>query len=254
MAWSKLDDGFHEHPKIVGMSDKAFRLYVSSITYSGRHDLQGRLTRAHLEVLFRLTGARQKHVDELLALGAFDQDGEDYRIHGFGKYNPTREDLSQKRAEAGRKGAESRWQNGKTMANAMANATPERPMAKWQNDGKGNPEPEPEPKANKAAAASIPTREETPPAAAAAYVSLLLSRGYSQQEIDEAKAVVRSRPKVPHISDKAAYLQTIMDERRQQPAHTAPPVAEIPSARSFENSADRQRRQFEARKNGAKEA
>lgn len=39
MPWSKLDDGLHENAKIGAMSDKAFRLWVYSITYCSRHYL-----------------------------------------------------------------------------------------------------------------------------------------------------------------------------------------------------------------------
>lgn len=146
MPWSKLDDGFHEHPKTVAMSDKAFRLFVCSVTYSSRHKLAGRLTQPHLAVLFRLTGAKQKQVEELVNLRSFDIDGDGYLIHGFNEYNPDQEELSRKRADAGKAGAKVRWQNGKSMASATANASDadSKPMAKGSTRG-GYPEPDPSP-------------------------------------------------------------------------------------------------------------
>jgi len=135
MPWSKLDDGFHENAKTSAMSDKAFRLYVCAITYTSRHRLSGRLSPAHLNVLFKLTGAKIRHAQELASLFAWDEDGNDYVIHAYREYNPSPEEISRKRAEAGKRGAESRWQNGKPMANTS------NPDGKheWQTDGKGNP-------------------------------------------------------------------------------------------------------------------
>lgn len=106
MPWAKLDDGFHEHPKIASMSDKAFRLYVYSITYSRRHKLKGILSDGHRLVLFRLTGACQDQDDELVLLRGWDirEDGT-RQIHDIEAWNPEyAEELLQKRSEAGRAG------------------------------------------------------------------------------------------------------------------------------------------------------
>lgn len=142
MPWTKFDDGFHEHPKTVAMSDKAFRLFACSVTYSGRHRLRGRLTPNHLVVLFRLTGAKMRHVDELVALKSYDRDGNDVLIHGFEDYNPDNEELRRKRAEAGKAGADKRWHDGKPIASAMSTS-----MANDSNGSTrgGSPIPEPEP-------------------------------------------------------------------------------------------------------------
>jgi hypothetical protein len=41
MSWVKLDDGFPQNPKIVGLSDHSFRLYISGLCYSGRYLTDG---------------------------------------------------------------------------------------------------------------------------------------------------------------------------------------------------------------------
>lgn len=155
MPWSKLDDGFHEHPKTVAMSDKAFRLYVCGITYSSRHKLLGKLTKAHVQVLFRLTGAADAESDELVELIGWERDGSGYLIHGFEEYNPDQEEISRRRAEAGRLGglrsgevrskndAETKQNPHKRSKNEAIASTPPEANAK-QNEANG-PIPVPDP-------------------------------------------------------------------------------------------------------------
>lgn len=40
-TYAKIEHGMYEHPKIVGLSDTAFRAYVESILYSGKHLTDG---------------------------------------------------------------------------------------------------------------------------------------------------------------------------------------------------------------------
>ena len=41
MTWIKLDDGFPNNPKIVGLSDHSFRLYIAGLCYSGKYLTDG---------------------------------------------------------------------------------------------------------------------------------------------------------------------------------------------------------------------
>lgn len=145
MSWSKLDDGFHEHPKTFAMSDKAFRLYVCSITYSSRHKLKGRLKPSHVAVLNRLTGSETEHVEELESLNAFDRDGQDICIHGYSDYNPDAAEISSKRSEAGKLGAKKRWQNESENGKPMASAIGSQEIADGKPMAKGIPYPYPYP-------------------------------------------------------------------------------------------------------------
>jgi hypothetical protein len=49
--WSRLDDASIDHPKILGLSDKAFRLWVCSIVYCSRHLTDGRLNGVAITLL-----------------------------------------------------------------------------------------------------------------------------------------------------------------------------------------------------------
>jgi hypothetical protein len=136
MPWSKLDDRLHENPKVGALSDKAFRLYILSITYSSSRKSRGKLSVIDAKTVRRLAEATEETISELVELRAWDRVDDGYEIHDYGVYNPSEEEISQKRADAGRKGAQSRWQNGKPIASAITN--------ECQTDIKGSPVPVPE--------------------------------------------------------------------------------------------------------------
>ena len=155
MPWSKLDDGLHENAKIAAMSDKAFRLYICGITYSARHHLRGNISVGQVSVLFRLTGAKQKHADELVSIDAWELTEVGFAIHDYEDYQANQEEISLKRAEAGRIGgqrsgekrSEATKQNRSNCLEANeANAkqTRSKREAKGTTRG-GTPIPEPEP-------------------------------------------------------------------------------------------------------------
>ena len=41
MSWVRLDDNFPNHPKVVGLSDQAFRLYISGLCYASHYLTDG---------------------------------------------------------------------------------------------------------------------------------------------------------------------------------------------------------------------
>ena len=128
-----------EHPKIIGISDAAFRALFEGTFYSRRMLTDGFLDR---RVVVRRWG--QAAADELAA-----NDPEQpswipvehgWQIHDFEKHHPLRAEImakragvSEKRSEAGKRGAAKRWQkDGKPMAkerqesgNAMASDSSE---------------------------------------------------------------------------------------------------------------------------------
>ena len=168
MPWSKLDDGLHENAKIAAMSDKAFRLYICGITYSARHRLRGRLSFGQVAVLFRLTGAKQKQADELVSIRAWEAAEDGYAIHNYDEYQANQEEISQKRAAAGRVGGQRsgaiRGENAKQRSKNEAIASSDAKQTRSKGTPTPNPtpdpipipEPEPIPKAKKQRGANAP--------------------------------------------------------------------------------------------------
>jgi hypothetical protein len=113
VTWSRLDDTCTDHPKVLALSDKAFRLWVCSIVYCSRHLTDGRLDEAAIALLgahARAEGSEQLAgpVEELVAARLWDRSGDgECRVHDYLDYNPPRAKVladREKRARAGRKG------------------------------------------------------------------------------------------------------------------------------------------------------
>lgn len=105
MTWTKLDDSFPDHPKIMGLSDAAFRLYVTGLCYANRQLTDGLVPKAWPAI-------KRKALSELLAAGLWEDAHSFYGIHDFLIYNkPRSEVMAQREAKtaAGAKGAASRW-------------------------------------------------------------------------------------------------------------------------------------------------
>lgn len=145
MTWAKLSDDFWCHPKIAGLSDRAFRLHVNAICWSAALETDGVIEPG---ILPSLRGT-QAAVRELERAGLWERVDGGWAIHDFLRYNPSRSSLEERRsrrAQAGRMGAARRWQETPSdhgtshslsigsdtstamatgMANAMANAIPD---------------------------------------------------------------------------------------------------------------------------------
>ena len=100
MVWARLDDDFPQHPKVLGLSDPAFRLHVAAICYSAKWLTNG-------VVPFKIVGGLHPdamgafgYADELVAAKVWDKDEsvELYRIHDFLAYNKSREQVEKERA------------------------------------------------------------------------------------------------------------------------------------------------------------
>jgi hypothetical protein len=113
VAWVNLDDGFPDHPKVAGLSDRAFRLQVSGICYANRHLTDGIVPAS---VVPRLVGVPPGRALVELIDGALWTpilgSTEAYSIHDYLDWNRSREQVlaeRERRSRAGRKGAEARW-------------------------------------------------------------------------------------------------------------------------------------------------
>ncbi len=112
MTWVNLDDQMPEHPKVVSLTDGAFRLHVSAIAYANRYLTDGIL---QVEVIGRLIPRyRKQYVDELVRRMLWLEvvPGQVYEIHDFLDWNKSRAEVEQRRqarSDGGRKGAGRRW-------------------------------------------------------------------------------------------------------------------------------------------------
>lgn len=91
MTWVQLDDGFDEHPKILGLSDAAFRLHVRAICYSNRRLTDGRVPSAFV---------RGKLPAELMAAGCWEKNADGWVLHDYLDWNRSAEQVAAERQKA----------------------------------------------------------------------------------------------------------------------------------------------------------
>jgi hypothetical protein len=121
MTWAKVDDRLHDHPKVDSMLDAdelrgaaALGLWVAGLSYCADHLTDGFVSTRAVRRVF------PTHGDDLAAVlvehGLWDVAEGGWQVRGYLDCNPSRVDLterrqeiSEKRREAGRKGAAARW-------------------------------------------------------------------------------------------------------------------------------------------------
>lgn len=119
MSWVRIDDRFPRHPKIVGLSDAAFRLHVTGLCYCAEHLTDGRITK----MAVRLLGANRRQLDELAEAGVWLEDEDAWTVHDFLEYNPSKEKVKREREEAADR--RRKWRDGKRNASRDASRTPD---------------------------------------------------------------------------------------------------------------------------------
>ena len=95
MAWVRIHDGAMTHPKVVGLSDKAFRLWVWGLSYSQQHLTDGVIPAVAIP-------GRLSRAAALLSIGglwdARDEGG--FAIHDYLDWNDGKALVVRKRQEA----------------------------------------------------------------------------------------------------------------------------------------------------------
>jgi protein gp37 len=101
VSWLRIDDGFAEHPKVMDVSDRAFRLHVAAMCFCARNLTDGELAERSVRMVCALTAATKKHVAELVDAGLWlKRDGGAFEVKDFLEYNPTAEKVKADRDAA----------------------------------------------------------------------------------------------------------------------------------------------------------
>jgi hypothetical protein len=104
----RLTNTAPEHPKIVGLSDAAFRLWVELICYCSRQETDGKVTAAAMR-----RAGKPKVVAELLETEVLEQPNANlYLVHDYLRHQRSAaeiESFRESKAESGAKGAHMRW-------------------------------------------------------------------------------------------------------------------------------------------------
>jgi hypothetical protein len=185
MPWVRYDDGYPDHPKIVALPDRLYRLHNTAICWAARHTTDG-VIRAHLLAEIRLKprprpGDAAKLVDAGLLHRAGDPGcGSQYCppagpdgwvIHDYWGYQPRRLQVEKDRRD--RADRQARWRDKRRNSNASTPDQRNGPVDPLRNGTVDAPPypppPRPAPKeAGGGAPRSGPSGPETPPAASSA--------------------------------------------------------------------------------------
>lgn len=110
MTWANVDDRFPDHPKVIGLSDGAFRLHVSGIVYCARYLTDGFIPKPQVGKL--VPNYRSSYLAELTKARLWTSDGGGYVIHDYLQWNRSRAEVEEEKlakSKAGKAGAEARW-------------------------------------------------------------------------------------------------------------------------------------------------
>lgn len=98
MGWVRLDDNFADHPKVIALSDSAFRLFITGLCYSNRQLTDGLIP-------YQIVGAwvgddLMKPSDELEKQELWKRVTKGFQIRSYTEYQPTKEKVNEKRDAA----------------------------------------------------------------------------------------------------------------------------------------------------------
>lgn len=99
MGWVRLDDNFADHPKVIALSDSAFRIYINALCYSNRQLTDGFIP-SPVYSIWASKEPNEEPADALIDADLWEVVEGGYLIRSYEEYQPTREKVETKRAEA----------------------------------------------------------------------------------------------------------------------------------------------------------
>lgn len=97
MPWVRIDEKAMDHPKIMRLSDGAFRLWVAGLAYCQKHLTDGAIPREALKLLPAMTRGR---VGELVLGGMWEQAELGFQVHHYLEWNDSRAHVTKARDDA----------------------------------------------------------------------------------------------------------------------------------------------------------
>jgi hypothetical protein len=145
MTWVRHDDGFSSHPKVIGLSDKAYRLHFCALEACARHLTDGLITQETLRSAAGSAGVLRPNAVaiSLVSAGLWKPiRGRKWRIHDYLDYNPSREEVLQERAKARERQRNFRQRRHgvtNTVSNAVSSPSPSRPLVSTNVESRDTP-------------------------------------------------------------------------------------------------------------------
>ena len=101
VTWFKIDDGFYDHPKVLGLDMSAIGLWAMAGAYCARHLTDGVIDDRQI----RSIGGTRRQAEKLVASGLWSADdappsARRYSFNDWRDFQPSRADVQAKREEA----------------------------------------------------------------------------------------------------------------------------------------------------------
>lgn len=122
MAWVRLDDNFHWHPKVARLSDATYRLYVGALCYCNRYQRGGRIEHVDLVTIYGRGRRGRTLADELVDAGLWTVEDWGWQIHDYLQYQP--DPVKQAAGKAGGEASAQARAAAKAKHDAQARAVP----------------------------------------------------------------------------------------------------------------------------------
>lgn len=100
MTWARLDDGFCDHPKTLRVWHRrpdALGLHARAISWVAKQETDGHLPEEVVAMLQPDETERGAMVSALVEAEMWHENGEGFVIHDYLDYNPSRQELTDKR-------------------------------------------------------------------------------------------------------------------------------------------------------------
>lgn len=118
MTWFNIDDGFYDHPKVVGLPMNARGLWVTIATYCARHLTDGHFNSKLVTHLGGSPGQLNKLIEAGLVDVIDDQSRpKTYTLHNYLKWNRSKNKVEKDREDARLRKQKSRDKNASTSSN-----------------------------------------------------------------------------------------------------------------------------------------
>ena len=95
MAYALIDDQYHANPKLLAAGLEAHGLHARAVSYCACYLTDGLVPKA-----WARANAPKRVLDKLVAHGLLYEHPNAYEVHDYLSYNPTKEDVLKRRAEA----------------------------------------------------------------------------------------------------------------------------------------------------------
>lgn len=96
MTWIKIDDSFPNHPKVIGLSDKAFRIHITGLCYCGTYLTDGFIP---MTAVAKWADENMEVIVSLVVAGLWREDvsNNGFRIHDYLAHQTSKQQVEDKR-------------------------------------------------------------------------------------------------------------------------------------------------------------